>query len=103
MTTTQIRTADVELTREDKAYIRHKIDARIAKFARPVERVSFRLADVNGPKGGVDKVCRAKVVVSGRPTFVVERRDNSARAAVDETLDATARAVRKVLRRRRGI
>jgi hypothetical protein len=49
MTITHIRTADVELTREDKAYIRHKIDARIAKFSRPVERVSFRLADVNGP------------------------------------------------------
>ena len=103
MTTTQLRTADVELTREDKAYIRHKIDAKLAKFSHPVERVSFRLSDVNGPKGGVDKVCRAKVVVSGRPTFVVERRDNSARAAVDVTLDATARAVRKVLRRRRGI
>jgi hypothetical protein len=42
-------------------------------------------------------------VVNGRPTFVVERRDNSARAAVDGTLDATERAVRKVLRRRRGV
>jgi ribosome-associated translation inhibitor RaiA len=103
MTNTQLRTADVDLTREDRAYIRHKIDAKIGKLSRPVERVSFRLTDVNGPRGGVDKVCRAKVVVSGRPTLVIERRHNSARAAVDGTLDATERAVRKVLRRRRGI
>jgi putative sigma-54 modulation protein len=93
----------VDLTREDRAYIRHKIDAKIAKFSRPVERVSFRLSDINGPRGGVDKVCRAKVVVSGRPSLVIERRHNSARAAVDGTLDAAERAVRKVLRRRRGL
>src|SRR5688572_6305161 len=103
MPTTHIRTADVDLTREDRAYIRHKIDAKISKFSRPVERVSFRLSDINGPRGGVDKVCRAKVVVSGRPSLVIERRHNSARAAVDGTLDAAERAVRKVLRRRRGI
>jgi hypothetical protein len=93
----------VHLTREDRAYIMKKIDAHVGKFARPVERVSFRLSDVNGPRGGVDKVCRAKVVVSGRPSLVIERRHNSARAAVDGTLDAADRAVRKVLRRRRGV
>jgi ribosome hibernation promoting factor len=96
-----IRTAGVELTREDRAYIKHRIDTRVGKFESSVEQVSFRIADVNGPRGGVDKVCRAKVVVGGLPSVVVERRDRSARAAVDGTLDATERAVRKILRRRR--
>jgi putative sigma-54 modulation protein len=97
----QIRMGGVELTREDRAYINHKIDAKVGKLEAPVQRVSLRLEDVNGPRGGVDKLCRAKVVVSGRPSVVVERRDRSARAAVDETLDATARAVRKALGRQR--
>ena len=92
----------MELTREDRAYIRHRIDAKISKLESSVERVSVRLEDVNGPRGGVDKVCRAKVTVKGVPVVVVERRHQSARAAVDGTMDATERAVRKILGRRRN-
>src|SRR5262245_21377916 len=99
--TAHIRTAGVELTREDREYIKRRIDAKVGKLERPVERVSFRLNDVNGPRGGVDKVCRAKVVVSGLPRVVVERRDRSARAVVATTLAATERAVRKAIGRRR--
>jgi hypothetical protein len=99
--TAVIRTAGVELTREDRAYIKRRVDAKVRKFEAPVQRVSIRLDDINGPRGGVDKLCRTKVVVSGLPSVVVERRDRSARAVVDTTLDATERAVRKVLGRRR--
>ena len=63
--TTQIRTTGVELTREDRAYIKRRIDAKVRKFEKAVDEVSVRLADVNGPKGGVDKVCKAKVHVPG--------------------------------------
>ena len=87
------------MSREDRDYIRRKIDTRVGKFASSVERVSFRLEDVNGPRGGVDKVCRARVTVAGRPSVVVERRDHSVRAAVEGTLKATERAVRKIARR----
>jgi putative sigma-54 modulation protein len=97
----RIRTAGVDLSREDREYIQRKIDAKVAKFSSPVERVSFRITDLNGPRGGVDKICRAKVVVSGLPSVVVERRHQSARAAVEGTLDATDRAVRKIILRRR--
>ena len=96
----RIRTAGIDLSREDRDYIRRKIERKVEKFTSPIEQVSFRLADVNGPRGGVDKVCRAKVEVSGLPPVVVERRHQSVRAAVEGTLDATERAVRKIIRRR---
>jgi ribosome-associated translation inhibitor RaiA len=99
--TPQIRTAGVELSSADRWYIQRRVDAKAAKFEGPVQRMSLRLDDVNGPKGGVDKVCKAKVEVSGLPSVVVERRDRSARAVVDETLEATERALRKALGRRR--
>ena len=99
--TTQIRTTGVELTREDRAYIKRRIEAKVRKFEQAVDEVSVRLSDVNGPKGGVDKVCRAKVLIPRLPSVLVERRDRSARAAVDGTMDATERAVRKILGRRR--
>jgi putative sigma-54 modulation protein len=100
--TSQIRTGGVELTREDRDYIRRKVDAKLGKLESKVERVSFRLEDINGPRGGVDKICRANVAVKGLPIVVVERQHQSARAAVDGTLDATERTVRKMLGRRRN-
>ena len=75
--TTQIRTTGVELTREDRAYIKRRIDAKVRKFAQSVDEVSVRLADVNGPSGGVDKVCKARVLVPGLP-----KRDGRASAPV---------------------
>ena len=40
------------LSREDRDYIRRRIDTRVERFASSVERVSFRLEDVNGQRGG---------------------------------------------------
>jgi ribosome-associated translation inhibitor RaiA len=97
-----IRTSGVRLSREERSYIRRKVGLKLGKYSRAIERVTVRLRDVNGPRGGVDKVCAAKVVVSGLPSVVVERREHDVRAAVDGTLDATERAVRKVIQRRRG-
>ena len=97
--TAQLRTGGIALSREDRDYIRRRIDTRVRRFESSVERVSFRLEDVNGPRGGNDKICRARVTVPGHPNVIVERRDHSVRAAVDGALKATEQAVRKITRR----
>jgi CBS domain-containing protein len=96
-----IRAVGGDLSADDKRYIRLKLGRRLGKFARSIERVSVRTEDVNGPRGGVDKVCRIKVVLSGLPSVVVEQRDASLSAAVDGALAGTERAVRRALGRRR--
>jgi ribosome-associated translation inhibitor RaiA len=60
-----------------------------------------RIDDVNGPRGGVDKSCRIKVVLSGLPSVVVEEQHESLHAAFDRALDRVQRTVRETLRRRR--
>ena len=96
-----IRTSGVRLSREDRLYIRSKLGMRLSKFSPAIERVTVRVGDVNGPRGGIDKVCTAKVVLSGLPSMVVERKDQDVRAAINGALQATERAVRKVVQRRR--
>ena len=59
---------------------------RLGKFASSIERVTLRLSDVNGPKGGVDHKCLIKVVLSGLPSVVVERRDSALQRAVNTTI-----------------
>lgn len=96
-----IRLAGVELSADDRQYIRRKLGMKLGKFATSIERVSVRVEDVNGPRGGVDQVCRIKVVLSGLPSVIFEAKDVSLDAAVDGALAGVERAVRRSLQRRR--
>jgi CBS domain-containing protein len=96
-----IRAREGDLTADDRAYIRRKLGRRLGKFASAIERVSVRTEDVNGPRGGSDRVCRIKVVLSGLPSIVLEHRDASLNAAVDGALAGVEMAVRRAVQRRR--
>ena len=96
-----IWTRDVELSRNYRDYSRRKLGMKLGKFAKWIERVSVRVEDVNGPRGGVDHVVRIKVVMSGRPSIVVERHHAVLQASVDGALAMVERAVRRAVQRRR--
>lgn len=100
-TPAHIRATQGGLGPNDRAYIRRKLDTKLGKFANSIERVSIRVGDVNGPRGGVDQVCRIKVVLRGLPSVVFESRDASLRPAVDGALSGVERTVRRTLQRRR--
>jgi hypothetical protein len=98
---TFIHTAGVTLSDDERALTRRKLGTKLGKFLPAIERVSVRVADINGPRGGVDQTCRVKVVLSGLPSVVFENRDASRNAAIDAALTGAERAVGKTLRRRR--
>jgi hypothetical protein len=98
---THIRALEHDFRAEERAYLRRKVARRLGKFADSIERVSLRTEDVNGPRGGIDRVCRVKVVLRGLPSVVIEKRDAALNVAVALALDGVVRAVRKGLQRRR--
>ena len=100
-TPAHIRAVDAPIGAEDRAYVRRKLGMKLGKFARAIERVSVRIKDVNGPRGGIDKLCRIKVVLSALPSVVVEQQHASLQAAVDRALRRTESAVRRSVKRRR--
>jgi ribosomal subunit interface protein len=95
-----IRAADVDVDDDTRSYIRRKLGQKLGRFATSIERVSVRLRDVNGPRGGVDHLCQVKVVLSGLPSVVVEEGRETMGAAIDAAVSGVTRSVSRALRRR---
>jgi len=100
-TPAHIRVFGVELGDDERAYIRKKLGMKLGKFASSIERVSVRVEDVNGPRGGVDHACQVKVVLSELPSVTYVAQDASTAPAIDRALTGSERAVRRALDRRR--
>ena len=96
-----IRVIGAEIEERDRDNIARKLGMKLGKFASAIERITVRLSDANGPKGGRDQVCQIKVVLSGLPSIVVEERASSLQNATDRAMKATALAVRRSVQRRR--
>jgi hypothetical protein len=73
--------------------IRTQLANRVGHAAGVVNRITVRFDDVNGPKGGVDTICRIKAVVSGVPSIVVEKRAASHTTAFSQASAALGTAI----------
>src|SRR5262245_27677211 len=60
-----IRAVGAPVSAAAKAEFRRKLGRKLGRHALDIERISVRFEDVNGPRGGVDQLCRIKIVFSG--------------------------------------
>ncbi|WP_437737480.1 HPF/RaiA family ribosome-associated protein [Sorangium sp. So ce1335] len=96
-----VRTTGLDIDQEVRDYARQRLGIRLGKFSAEIQRVSVRLEDVNGPRGGVDTVCRIKVVLRGLPTVVAQDVAEGIREAIDRASHIAERSVRRALGRSR--
>lgn len=79
-------------------FARARVSGALRRVSPGVQRVSIRLSDVNGPRGGIDQRCRIAVHgADGRPDVVAEATAASMEAAIDR---ASRRAKRQWQRSR---
>jgi hypothetical protein len=96
-----VRVIGAAVADADREYIARKLGMKFGKCVSEIERITVRLSDANGPKGGRDQKCQIKVVVSGLPSVVVNDIDTTVPRVVDRTIDAAALVVQNAIRRRR--
>lgn len=84
------------LTEALEQHIHDRLRFAFSKVAGRVRRVLVTLADINGPRGGVDKRCLIEVRVDGQQSLVVQDVQADMYAAIDR---AAGRASRTLLRR----
>jgi hypothetical protein len=95
----QVRSSGVALSESTQSWIQARAGRQLGKFGGRVQRVTLRFKDVNGPRGGKDMLCRAKVTLKGLPSVVVEQRAKTARKAFDLVAPSAGRAVQKAIDR----
>jgi putative sigma-54 modulation protein len=98
----QIGGNPVRLSERLRSHVERRVFFCLSRFGDVVESVRVRLSDVNGPRRGIDRVCRVLATVRGSGVIVVEDRDRSYTQAVNSALQRTARHVARAAGRMRG-
>jgi len=96
-----VRGDGIEVSTELGAHVERRLSFALARFGRRVRAVSVGLADLNGPRGGIDKRCSMQARLDPRGTVRVEDTDSDLPAAIDRAATRLARAVTRALERRR--
>lgn len=78
----EIRTRNLRVDSEIEAELQDHVSLALGRFAPFIDRVLVRLDDVNGPRGGVDKVCRTTVSLRSGGVVVSEGRSDAVRKAL---------------------
>jgi putative sigma-54 modulation protein len=80
-----------------------RVGAALSRFVHAIRRVELTLADVNGPRGGIDKVARLRVSGRGFPPLLIEQKDSDIGRAVAFAVDRASRTLARALERTRGL
>lgn len=98
----EMRGVNYELNDELKVHIERRLRFALDRFAKRIGRLSVRLTDVNGLRGGIDKHCRITVALAPRGIVMIEGAGDDPFVLIADAAKRACRAVRKKLERQRG-
>ena len=98
----EVRGRHLAETADLQRHVERRLRFALGRFSGAVGRVTVRVEDVNGPRGGVDKRCRLVVALAPHGELIIEDEDADVRALLDRSADRAGRAVERRLGRRRS-
>ncbi len=96
----QIHSDDFDLTDGLRDHIVKRLAYALNHGRDMISRIVVRLADVNGPKGGVDKCCGIEVRLKGRSAIAIDDTQTDLYAAIDRAAERTGRTLDRRIARR---
>lgn len=98
----EIQAVEYTLTEGLRGHILRRLQFALGRFRDRVARISVRLSDLNGPRGGVDKVCRLQIRLHGMPDILIEDSEADQYMAISRAADRAGRTLGRRLRRARA-
>ncbi len=93
-----VATHGMEVKKRLRKRIEHRLRFAANRFEQHVREFAVHLTDENGPRGGVDTVCRLTATFHKGGTIRIEERDTSIMGAIGRA----AKRFRNVISRRVG-
>jgi putative sigma-54 modulation protein len=89
----EVKQKHVEIQDSVVDNIHRHIEADLERFDHMIKRVCVQIADINGPRGGEDKLCRIQVYLKHASAVIVEDRGSSVFTVVCRAIDRVNMAV----------
>ena len=96
---TDIRGYHLTIADALRTHIERRLHFALSRFGARILHVTVQLADVNGPRGGIDKQCRIVVALVGAGHVHVEVLDSEWLSAIDRAADRIQRSVAREFER----
>ncbi len=81
-----IRGINLELTQTLRDFVSERVQAAASRFEKQIERLTVRLEDVNGPRGGSDKHVKIHAHLLPSEDQIIESSDPDLYTAVDNAV-----------------
>lgn len=96
-----INVSGFKLTSEFRERIQDKLAASLSRFSVRLARLNVFLADVNGPKKGVDKFMRLVIDVKNKPVIVIEEQGQTWKDVLGTAADRASQTLSRKVKRSR--
>lgn len=96
-----IQARNFSLTDALSWHIKRRLDFALSSNYDHIQRVTVRLSDINGPRGGADKCCHIQVRVPHLADVVIEDTEVDLYAAIDRAAERAGRTICRRLTRLR--
>ena len=88
-----IQARGLPLTRSLTSYVQRKFSSTLASNQPYIVRTQVRLSDINGPRGGVDKLCQFNISLAGVPDVVIQETSTNIYAAISNAIKRASRNI----------
>lgn len=99
----QIVAQEFSLTESLRQHLHRRLGFAFAWARRHVPRIVVRLRDLNGPRGGRDKLCQVSVQIPGLPDQVVRDVQEDMYAAIDRAIKRAAYCAARIASRKKTL
>jgi ribosome-associated translation inhibitor RaiA len=95
-----IQALDFSLTDSLRRHVKRCLGFALSGRDDDIRRISVRLLDINGPRGGRDMCCHIHVELNHMPDVVIKDIETDLYAAIDRASDRVGRSVTRQLRQK---
>ena len=100
MMQTIIQSRGFVLTDALHEYTQRRLAYAVSFAGDYIQRITVRLSDINGPKGGEDKRCKLVLKMQGMPSVIIEDTESNLYTAIDRAVERASRTLARVLKRK---